>query len=127
MIMKRCFVLLLALVGLVAGPVLLAAESVFDIVNWADAGAAADAHANLRVKAESGDVDAQRNLGTSYYDGTGVRKDGNQAVKWFRKAAEQGDLISMEMLASIYWNGDLVPKDGVKAVYWGTKAAKLGD
>ena len=44
--------------------------------------------ANLRVKANAGDADAQYNLGASYYLGQGVPQDYAQAAAWYRKAAE---------------------------------------
>ena len=40
--------------------------------------------------AESGHADAQNYLGYMYENGFGVTKNGNEAVKWYRKAAEQG-------------------------------------
>ena len=45
---------------------------------------------SLRRAAEQGNAVAQHNLGLCYDYGTGVEKDGREAVKWYRKAAEQG-------------------------------------
>ena len=45
---------------------------------------AADA---LRVRAEAGDAEAQRNLGVRYATGRGVSKDDAEAVRWYRLAA----------------------------------------
>ena len=35
-------------------------------------------------------ADAQHNLGYMYYNGCGVEKDVDEAVKWLNKAATQG-------------------------------------
>ena len=40
--------------------------------------------------AESGDAEAQHNLGRAYETGRGVAKDEAQALAWYRKAAAQG-------------------------------------
>ncbi len=83
--------------------------------------------ADLLRRAQAGDAEAQRNLGSMYQSGNGVEKDNDQAVQWYRKAAEQGDIISIDMLWSIYWTGNGVAKDGAQAVYWSTKGAQMGD
>ena len=41
--------------------------------------------------AEQGNLAAQSLLGYKYYNGEGVPKDYQQAVKWFRLASEQGE------------------------------------
>ena len=48
----------------------------------------AKALAELRGRAEKGEADAQRYLGTMYRTGEGVAKDEVEAVKWYRKAAD---------------------------------------
>ena len=47
------------------------------------------AEQEVRAKAEQGIAETQYNLGIKYENGIGVRKDDNEAVKWYRKAAEQ--------------------------------------
>ena len=42
--------------------------------------------------AEQGLALAQLNLGSCYFDGTGVAKDEERAVEWYSKAAEQENL-----------------------------------
>lgn len=39
--------------------------------------------------AELGNADAQLNLGSMYFNGMGVKRDYEQAVKWFRVASQQ--------------------------------------
>jgi len=43
-----------------------------------------------KAKAESGNIDAQFNLGGMYDKGQGVEQDFREAVKWYQKAADQG-------------------------------------
>ena len=45
-----------------------------------------------------GHVEAQRSLGHKHFFGSGVTKDVNEAVKWYRKAAEQGDEFAKDEL-----------------------------
>ena len=40
-------------------------------------------------KAESGQADAQYNLGLIYEEGTGVDKSIQQAIRWYTRAAQQ--------------------------------------
>ncbi len=79
-----------------------------------------------RKKAESGDADAQFNLGLMYANGDGVPKDSAEAVKWYRKSAEQGSALAQTNLGLMYANGTGVPKDAVEAVKWYRLAAEQG-
>ena len=58
----------------------------------------AKALAELRGRAEKGEVSAQYFLGLIYANGRGVAKDEVEAVKWYRKAAEQGDADAQGIL-----------------------------
>ena len=80
----------------------------------------------LKKSAEQGDAKAQYNLGVCYYNGNGVEKDYQEAVKWWRKAAEQGDAKAQYNLGVCYSNGDGVEKDYQEAVKWYRKAAEQG-
>ena len=77
--------------------------------------------------AEQGDVDAQYNLAVCYENGTGVERDEQKAVEWYKKAAEQGDARAQFNLALCYKNGIGVEKDEQKAVEWYKEAAEQGD
>jgi TPR repeat protein len=46
--------------------------------------------ADVRTRAERGDAQAQLELGRLYEEGLQVRRDNEEAVKWYRLAAEQG-------------------------------------
>ena len=87
----------------------------------------AKALAELRGRAEKGEVSAQYFLGLMYDTGQGVPKDEVEAVKWYRKAADQGDAHVQNFLGNMYENGRGVAKDEVEAVKWYRKAADQGD
>ena len=72
-------------------------------------------------------ADAQYNLGVHYYNGEGVTKNDNEAVKWCRKAAEQGLAEAQYNLALYYINSKDTTKDDAEAVKWLRKAAEQGD
>jgi TPR repeat protein len=80
-----------------------------------------------KAKAETGDAQAQGDLGHCYYDGEGVIKDVAEAVKWYRKAAEQGNGRGENGLGLCYLKGNGVTKDVVEALKWIRKAAEQGD
>ena len=44
--------------------------------------------------ADQGETSVYSPLGWAYYQGTGVPADGNEAVKWFKRAAEGNDAAS---------------------------------
>ncbi len=56
----------------------------------------------LTTKAESGDVEAQYELGMKYFYGKGVAKDYFQAEKWFHEAAYQEHVRSQYQLGKLY-------------------------
>ena len=78
------------------------------------------------AKAEAGDVDAQCCLGWMHGTGYGVKKDGAEAVTWYRKAAEQGNLTAQNNLGWLYANGCGVAGDGAEAVKWYGRASEQG-
>ena len=65
-------------------------------------------------------------LAICYYNGTGVEKDEQKAVEWYKKAAEQGYASAQFNLAVCYENGTGVEKDEQEAVEWYKKAAEQG-
>jgi hypothetical protein len=86
----------------------------------------ATALAQLRAAAQSGDANAQFNLGTMYLKGRGVPQDYAQALSWFHKAAEQGNAFAQNNLGFMYYFGQGVPEDYAQAAYWYRKAAEQG-
>ena len=80
----------------------------------------------LTHQAQSGDAQAQFELGRAYEDGKGVAQDDAQAVEWFRKSAEQGNAQAQNSLGVMYALGRGVQHDKEEAVRWYKKAAKQG-
>lgn len=78
-------------------------------------------------KAESGDAEAQYELGNNYYFGSrGFSKNEEEADKWFLKAAEQGHAKAQYKLGNNYYYGWGVPKNRAKAESWFLKSAAQG-
>ena len=73
-----------------------------------------------------GDAVGQRNLGTLYFDGDGVRKDYHEAARWFRAAAEQGFPAAENKLAFLYFTGQGVVRDYGETFKWMSRAAEQG-
>src|SRR5436190_6043121 len=81
----------------------------------------------IKPLAEKGDSAAQADLGICYINGDGVKKDLQEALKWFRKAAEQGNPAGQQNLGMCYYQGEGVPKNLAEAAKWFRKAAEGGD
>lgn len=83
--------------------------------------------AELRHRAESGDVEAQVRLAACLHSGwVGMPADKVEAAKWYRMAAEQGHPEAQNFIGLFYATGSGVPKDEVEAVKWYRKAAEQG-
>jgi TPR repeat protein len=80
-----------------------------------------------RARAEQGDANAERELGSMYYWGKGVPRDYAEAVRWYRKSAEQGDVRAQYDLSGMYYRGEGVPHDYSEAVFWCRKSAEQGN
>jgi len=77
--------------------------------------------------AQQGNARAQVNLGLMYYQGEGVPRDYQEALKWWRKAADQGDADAQFNLGLSYEKGLGVPQDYQEAFKWFQMAAGQGD
>jgi hypothetical protein len=62
------------------------------------AGCATPPNPDVFARAQSGDAEAQVELGRRYENGTGVVESAAQAAKWYRKAAAQGDADAQSSL-----------------------------
>ncbi|CAB1120360.1 unnamed protein product [Ectocarpus sp. CCAP 1310/34] len=69
---------------------------------------------------------AQNYLGTLFYEGRGVTKDRDEAVKWFRLSARQGFPQACQNLGMCYQTGAGVEKDLPKAVQLFRQAVEGG-
>ena len=83
--------------------------------------------ADLRKRAEKGDVEAQFMLGTLYRNGDGVTQDDQKAVEWFHRAADQGYPLALSALGSSYWAGRGVKQDYAQAYFFYELARAEGD
>ncbi len=81
----------------------------------------------VRHAAEQGDVEAQANLGSLYFNGGGgVELSHERAAKWYQLAAEQGHAEAQFKLGFLYANGFKVPQDWQIAAEWYQLAAEQG-
>jgi uncharacterized RDD family membrane protein YckC/energy-coupling factor transporter ATP-binding protein EcfA2 len=88
----------------------------------------AEEHKELAQRgADQGDARAQRELGSLYEHGDGVRRDLQKAVELYQKSADQGDARAQRQLGSLYERGDGVRRDLQKAVELYQKSADQGD
>jgi len=77
-----------------------------------------------KAKAEKGDAEAQYSLSGMYVTGEGVAKDGDESLKWLRKAAEQNVVRAQCNLGVLYSMGIYVEKNEAEALKWYRKAAE---
>ena len=76
--------------------------------------------------AKHGDVYAQGMLGDKYFNGIGVEKNFEEAVKWYRKSAEQGTAEGQWRLGQCYRYARGVQRNIREALFWYKKAAEQG-
>ena len=81
---------------------------------------------SLTELAEKGDANAQNELGVRHYSGQGVKKNFNEALKWFTKAAAQEHPKAQYNLGVLCEKGEGVIENDKEAVKWFTKAAAQG-
>lgn len=81
----------------------------------------------LRPLAENGSSEAQCMVGSIYHLSLGVPCDGDEAVKWYRRAAEQGHPVALNNLGTLYRTGlPGVPIDNQQAGECYRKAVEAG-
>lgn len=73
-------------------------------------------------RAESGDVEAQFDLASEYWE----KGDYEQAFLWCKKAAEQGDVTAQLNLGLMYKEVEGVLQDYEQAFYWYKRSADQG-
>lgn len=74
----------------------------------------------LKSKAENGDTLAQKQLAEVYDHGLlGLKKDINEAIKWYTKVALKGDKEIQSYLGEIYkWGKFGISQNGIEAIKW---------
>jgi len=80
-----------------------------------------------KAKAERGDAQAQKDLGSIYAQGEVVKQNYSEAARWYRAAAEQGHAGAQAALGELYEAGQGVPRDEAAAAEWYRRAAEQGD
>ena len=80
----------------------------------------------LKLRAASGDAEAQFELGKAYECGRDVVVNLWESVKWYRLAAEHGVVDAQYNLGVCYYNGIVVEEDLEEAVKWWQLAAEQG-
>jgi TPR repeat protein len=80
----------------------------------------------VTTRAEAGDAVAQKDLGSAYAKGQGVKQSYAEAAKWYRKAADQGNAAAQSALGELYEAGQGVPLGETNAAIWYRKAADQG-
>jgi len=81
----------------------------------------------VKPKAESGDVQAEYELGRLYHLGEFGAQDLPAAYLWYSKAAERGHVRAQVALGSLYADGKGVTQDYFRAAEWYRVAANLGN
>lgn len=80
----------------------------------------------LLKKAESGDSNAQTEIGWNYYYGNNVDRDVSKALNWFKRASDSGHAESTFMTGKILFRGESGSKDISTGLNLITKAANSG-
>ena len=73
-------------------------------------------------KAVSGDVESQFLMGEIYKNGyCGQSVDGNEAIRWFKKAAAHNHLGAIAEIIDCYDKGKVIPQDYNEVFIWTNK------
>lgn len=75
---------------------------------------------------EGKNIDAIRDLGFFYHDGTYLKKNMKKAAEFYKKAAKQDDAIAQWNLGLCYRDGEGVRQSERWSRYWISKAAEQG-
>ena len=114
-----------ALFALMAAP--LEASDVSDAINAMRAGNFAEAYCVLKPYAESGDAEAQYNIGWMYLNGYGLMMNDSKALEWWQRASDQGYTDASFSIAMLYSLGEgQVKKDTDRAIEYYLMAVEDG-
>jgi len=122
---KPVYCILYALIALMAAP--LEASDVSDAINAMRAGNFAEAYCVLKPYAESGDSEAQYNIGWMYLNGYGLMMNDSKALEWWQRASDQGYTDASFSIAMLYSLGEgQVKKNMDKAIEYYLMAVEDG-
>lgn len=85
-----------------------------------------EAYFDYKKQAKKGDVAAQFHLGECYYNGSGVEKNYEKAVKWYLEAANSGNPEAQYTMGRCYEKGVGVSRNKEKAKEWYKASAEQG-
>ena len=77
--------------------------------------------------ADTGDRQAQYNLGLMYKRGRGVPQSDNTAIMWLKMSAESGHPGAQSAIGQIYYYGEGVTRNELIGARWFTLAAQQGN
>jgi uncharacterized protein len=80
----------------------------------------------IKARAEKGEAEAQKTLGTLHSKGQGVPQSYIEAAKWYRKAADQGYAPAQVALGELHEAGQGVPIDDAASAKLYRQAADQG-
>jgi len=81
--------------------------------------------ASIRQRAEEGSSEAQYQLASHYYMGTGLARDPRQGLTWLQKSAAQGYVAAEHAMGVLFQEGDeSVSQNPHEAARWFRKAAR---
>ena len=120
---RRCILLLLS--AALSSP--LPASDVSDAISAMRAGNYAETYCVLKPYAESGDPEAQYNIGWMYLNGYGLMMNDRLALDWWQRASDQGYIDATFSIAMLYSLGEgQVETDMDKAVDYYLRAVEDG-
>lgn len=82
---------------------------------------------DLMFQSQTGEADAQNELGELYLYGEDIEQDLDQAFYWFKEAAKQNHPEGLLNLGKCYLKGDGTLRDEEKGISFIKKAARLGN
>lgn len=105
----------------------LKASDVSDAIHAMRAGNFAEAYCVLKPYAESGDPEAQYNIGWMYLNGYGLMMNDSLALDWWQRASDQGYIDASFSIAMLYSLGEgKVEKDTDRAIEYYLMAVEDG-
>jgi TPR repeat protein len=77
--------------------------------------------------AQEGNLTAQNNLGVIFNRGLGVKRNPEEAVKWFNMAAMNGEANAQYHLGKMHYEGKGIPRNDKEAMKWLMMSSKKGN